>query len=154
MTDSLSRRTTLIMSVGATLPSLARTEGVSTSWMLGAWQSDRDRTVRGWRLPPHWPELDARNKERFSLMFGRLRYIITPRYFTVCDMGAPIGAQPARLPYAVLSATESSISLHFTRYRLPTVTLFRESEDVLFTRSSVRNNLEFFNRVVDEASNV
>jgi hypothetical protein len=108
------------------------------TWLLGDWQSDRERTMESFYFQGQ--SLTPEQREKISKMFGHLRYHVTPSHFEVVE-----GRRTLRVRYSVASETESSITLSFPRSTdMPDLTLYRISSDALFIKSG--EHLEYFRR--------
>ncbi|MGC3984299.1 MAG: hypothetical protein QM777_05980 [Pseudorhodoferax sp.] len=140
-TTMLQRRTLLWTGLaGTVLP--AWSAELSAAWLLGHWRSDAERTLALWRFQDTEPS--PRTRQRLLDMFGQMRWTVEPQRLIASDARTPDHREV--LPYRVVGATSSSLSLRFVTGRpTHTATLFRQSEDVLFMR--VGRNFEFFARV-------
>lgn len=61
----------------------ARRGSTLQTWLVGDWQSDRERTMENFYFQGQSPTPDQR--EKMSRMFGHLRYHVTPSHFQVVD---------------------------------------------------------------------
>lgn len=147
MTAMLARRTLLWGGLaGAVLParSAKLDAELTTEWLLGSWRSDRERTMPLWDFQGR--PLPPETRERVADLFGHMVWTVEPRCLIVRDTRTP-GYREV-LPYRVVGATSSSLSLRFvSQWPVNDATVFRQSQDLLFGRAG--RQLEFFSRVRD-----
>lgn len=138
---SIARRSFVTLLGSAWLPLLAsETHGDSSlkTWLIGNWQSDRERTMENFRFQGQIP--NAEESDRISKMFGHLRYSITSMSFQVIESDRKRSAE-----YLVAAETSSTITLRFPRNSdMPDLTLYRLNDDLLFIKAGL--NFEYFRR--------
>jgi len=148
MSSLLTRRDLFAGWLVAPLAASLHAQTVSQDWLLGSWQSDLKRTIDEFRFSDGRPALDDQTKIRMADVFGKMSYLVTDTHFTVRSTRSSTDFDENCWRYLVKSLSDTSITVQFTNFLLPTappLILFKESEDTLFTDSG--QNREFFNRV-------
>ena len=142
--EFVARRILLV----AFLPSLAMARPRTIrEWMIGHWIADGQRNAAG--FAPSGQTLNEERRKRLAIEFGKMYYKITTRTFT---FGGWSQADAMTATYSVISETDSSVTLGFGgKPRPPNLTLYRETEDSLFIRSSDKN-FEYLKRSTSGAA--
>ena len=123
----------------------ARADEPIATWLLGTWQSDRERTMQTYQPGPQ--PLQGPDREKLAELFGHVFYSIGRDTFTIRHT-TPV-EQSASARYQVVDSTDNSITVQL-QIRSQTIeslsiTLYRVSRDELFIKQG--RNLEYFRRV-------
>ena len=140
-----TRRSVLaaLVPIGFHVSTVMATDAPASKWILGSWQSDRELTMR--YFYPQGVSLSEETRSKFSQLFGFLVYRITRSTFELASVGTAKPQQSATIAYSIYSETSSSLTLAHTERRVPFLTLYRVSEDVLFIRGGL--SFEYFRRI-------
>ena len=140
----VSRRIWLI----SFLPSFAMARPRTVrEWMIGHWIADGERNAAS--FAPSGLALNDEQRKRLAIEFGKMYYKISTHQFTV---GGWSQGDAMTATYSVLSETDTSVTLGFLGIpRPPNLTLYRETEDSLFIRSSDKS-FEYLKRSASGAA--
>ena len=94
---------------------------------------------------PQGVSLSEDARSRVSQLFGLLVYRFTRNTLELASVGPEKPQESAAIAYSVYSETSSSLTLASTERRVPFLTLYRVSEDVLFIRGGL--SFEYFRRI-------